>query len=83
MTENDSTDGARAVKAGEDPSRPVMVRGEVLSTSALRARGFDSRRIAEWKRRGLAPLDWGTNGEFFLSDDIIDLGRKGRKKGTS
>ena len=58
-----------------------MVRGEVYSTAELAAIGFDDRRIADWKRRGLQPLNLGTKADFFLADDIIDLGRTRPKKG--
>lgn len=70
MAEIHSTDPPCAVNAN-----PVMRRGEVYSTRALAAMGFSRRTIAAWKTRGLRPLAWGTNREFFLSDDIIDLGR--------
>lgn len=76
MRENDSTDGARAVKPDPARPKPAMVRGEVYSTAELEAAGFDERRIAAWKKRGLQPLDFGTKGDFFLADDIIDLGRQ-------
>lgn len=58
-----------------------MVRGEVYSASELIAAGVASKRhIGKWKKRGLRPLAWGMNGDCFLSDDIIDLGRQPAKK---
>lgn len=80
MTENDSMDAARPVKPEIVKPTPVMVRGEVYSRQELIAAGFDKRRIAEWKKSGLVPMSWGTSEDFFLADDIIDLGRTTPKR---
>lgn len=72
-------EAARPVKP---ESGPTMVRGAVYSTTQLAEMGIGPNTIAAWKReRGLIPLDWGTKADFFLSDDIIDMGRKRPGKG--
>lgn len=56
---------------------PVLIRGEVVTTSVLMLRTGASRAtVQKWKEAGLQPLNTGTREEMYLSDDIIDVWRR-------
>jgi hypothetical protein len=63
---------------------PILIAGAMYSKSQLDAIfGRNSRRFAQWKKAGLAPLTTGTREEFFLADDLLRIWKaqsKGRQE---
>lgn len=73
MSENDDRESARPVN-----SEPIFVMGQVLTTEQVNLRLGKSKdnkhRWKRWREAGLRPLEFFTNGDHWLSDEIIEMG---------